>query len=270
MSFLTYTEIKEHADEIRQSFDELLSSKRFAARPKSRQWSFFRHSFAVLMGNAHGDFPCDEQTAAQYKFEVSEKLRTQYLRPGNPIKYIFALEHARTSSLEQGYPLSNGYAVRVASNATRPSGEHDVRMQLARVVADAVDAEWKTYEALPVLDLGPAGAVFDPASSAYKRIRLVAENHRNKGLVINNPGNPSTRRLIDVRVLSVRAGEAVVRTKEYWYLRWWSTAVEQYVYIYNEENRQTYFLALKGGEWKVVDNRYPTTKTSTPLRWKRR
>src|SRR6266571_6053792 len=34
--------------------------------------------------------------------------------------------------------------------------------------------------------------------------------------------NPSTKRLLSIKVKRARGGEAIVGTTEYWYLRWWA------------------------------------------------
>ena len=270
--FLAKMEIEQQAGEIRRSFERLLSSKRVAPRPRSRQWTFLRHCFDVLMGEAEGDFPCDERTAAQYKFEVSDKLRRYYLSPGEPVSFIFSLAHRGREGewLPEDYPGANGYVLLVTRNAPGTTSQHETAMVLERVVADAVDAEWAVYVKLPELDLSPLEGVFDSEGSAYKRIRMTAESHHRKGWIISNPQNPSTRRLVDVKVDKILPASARARTQEYWYLRWWSIEKNKYVYIYNEMNRQAYFLVRRGDSWLVRDNFYPRARTSTPLRWRNR
>ncbi|HET8671582.1 MAG TPA: hypothetical protein VFM05_13405, partial [Candidatus Saccharimonadales bacterium] len=69
------------------------------------------------------------------------------------------------------------------------------------------------------------------------------------------------------KVEELSPNSAKIRTEEYWYLRWWSIEKKKYAYIYNEMNRQMYFVVKRGDRWLVRDNFYPKTKTSTPLRW---
>jgi hypothetical protein len=50
----------------------------------------------------------------------------------------------------------------------------------------------------------------------------------------------------------VAALESPLATTEYWYLRWWGTREESYLYLNRETNHQLYVLALRiaqGGGW---------------------
>lgn len=76
----------------------------------------------------------------------------------------------------------------------------------------------------------------------------------------------STKRLIDIRVKTIDAGEAIVHTTEYRYLRWWDTKKLSYVYPYRETNRQTYIVKQENGTWKVFQNLRPSPRSSAPNR----
>ncbi len=267
-AFLTQSQMNEHAPKVRSAFKVLMTSKRVAPRPRSRQWVFFRHCFNVLMGEATGDFSCTAQAAAQYKFEVSKRLRDYYRLPSDPVSFVFSLVQRGDRRVpSDSYLSSNDYVLLVARNVANASDASETGTLLERVIADAVDAEWAVYMRLPELDLSPLKDVFDVRGSAFKRIRLTAQSHHKKGWTINNSGNPSTRRLVNVKVEELSSDSAKVRTEEYWYLRWWSTEKNKYVYIYNELNRQVYFLLRHGNLWLVCDDFIPKTSTSTPLRW---
>jgi hypothetical protein len=82
--------------------------------------------------------------------------------------------------------------------------------------------------------------------------------------------NPSTKRLVNIRVKSIKPEEAQVATSEYWYLRWWDENEDSYVYAYRETNNQSYILKPESKEWKVFMNLRPQPRTSTPHRWNRR
>jgi len=60
--------------------------------------------------------------------------------------------------------------------------------------------------------------------------------------------------------------EAVARTTQYWYLRWWSTVEQRYRYPYRETNRQTYILVNASNGWLVEENIRPAPRSSTPHR----
>jgi hypothetical protein len=268
-AFLTEPQIRQQARKIRSAFNALMLSKRVVSRPTSRQWQFFRHCFDVLMGEALGDFPCTAQAAAQYKFEVSKRLRNYYRLPGDAVSFVFSLTYKDGDRRlpSEDYPTANGYALLVTRNVADALDRNEIEARLERVIADAVDAEWTVYMKLPQLDILTLDSVFETTGSAYKRIRMIAESHHKKRWTINNPGNPSTRRLVTVKVEELSPNSAKIRTEEYWYLRWWSIDKKIYAYIYNEMNRQMYFVVKRGDRWLVRDNFYPKTKTSTPLRW---
>ena len=83
---------------------------------------------------------------------------------------------------------------------------------------------------------------------------------------MSNPLNPSTKRLLAIDVKELRARKAVVRTTEYWYLRWWSTVEQKYRYPYRETNHQTYIVVYIDGRWLVEENIRPAPRWSTPHR----
>lgn len=222
------------------------------------------------MGEARGEFLCSGRSAAQYKLEVSNRLRQYYRLPGDPLRFIFTLAHRsdRQRVPDDDYPNSHGYCLLVTRNVADLVDTTETEILLERVIADAVDAEWAAYLKLPQINLDLLEDRFDPNGSAYKRIRMLVDSHHRKHWTISNTGNPSTRRLLKTKVMELSGDSAQVRTQEYWYLRWWSLETRKYVHVYNELNYQVYFLAKQGDRWLVSDNFYPKTKTSTPLRWR--
>lgn len=91
--------------------------------------------------------------------------------------------------------------------------------------------------------------------------------HRERGWVLSNPFNPSTKRLLSVSVRTMEAGEARVDTTEYMYLRWWDTRRQKYGYAYREHNRQIYLLTEgSDGQWRVLDNLRPAPRATPPNR----
>jgi hypothetical protein len=70
-----------------------------AGKPKARQWRFFRDAVERLLSGDHfSEFDTVPRVqAAQLKFEVEDKLRRFYLRPGRAPEFVFTL--ARQSEL---------------------------------------------------------------------------------------------------------------------------------------------------------------------------
>lgn len=102
-----------------------------------------------------------------------------------------------------------------------------------------------------------------------KEIVNILEKHKKKGWIINNPLNPSTKRLLHIRIDKILSNEAFVNTVEYWYLRWWDTNAASYTYPYRETSRQTYILKKIDENWKISTNLRPLPRTSSAY-WKGR
>ncbi|MGH8246449.1 MAG: hypothetical protein ACREUU_08455, partial [Gammaproteobacteria bacterium] len=102
---------------------------------------------------------------------------------------------------------------------------------------------------------------------AYREIANIVVRHQRRGWVISNPYNPSTFRLLSIRVKRIEGQEAVVATTEYGYLRWWDQKRRRHVYPYRETNRQIYVLRKEPGGWRVFQNLRPPPRSSVPARW---
>ncbi|TDB69169.1 hypothetical protein [Arundinibacter roseus] len=101
-------------------------------------------------------------------------------------------------------------------------------------------------------------AYYDTQGSAYSTIKLNVEGSAKKKRILTNPGNPSAHDILDISLVELRDDEALVKTKEYWYLRWYDIATKDYIsYVYKETNEQIYLLVWKNGHWLIKSNAYP-------------
>jgi hypothetical protein len=142
------------------------------------------------------------------------------------------------------------------------------REQILNVVRRAIQAEFSAYKALPRIELQELDKYFTKTGSARKRIEHVLRHRRKKRCVINNPWNPSTCELLDIKLRRLEDNRAIVVTEEYVYLKWFDLGRSLYEYIYNERNKQTYILVReKGGKWKVDVNVYPPPKQRRRKYW---
>jgi hypothetical protein len=219
--------------------------------------------------------------AAQLKFEVEDKLRRYYSRPGQRLEYVFTLEHQSRmpdDDMVTGgeYPTIAGYAflVRKIGAAGPPAGDggwDETRQYLERIVAECIDAEFRAYQTLPEIRQEGLANWFIPGGPAYLEIVNLLVRHQRKGWVIANPLNPSTKRLMSVQVVRQKnPDEQLVKTSEYWYLKWYDSSSDSYAYVYRETNRQMYVLRPHEGTWKVYQNIRPSPRTSIPMRWNRK
>ena len=276
MEFLTLEQLRGWIGEIRAAFDALMENQTLAVRKHARQWQFFRLCLERTLGASPGAWSMDRpQQLAQLKFEVEDKLRRFYLRHGRPVDFVFALVHRRDALrdrlvVDPQYPHTAGYYLLVRDR--RDSGEAaystlaDSRAYLERVIASCIDAEFNAYQELPDIDEAPLLRWFRREGGAYRDLVHTLTQLKRRGWVLTNPCNPSTKRLLAIEVKEIRGNEAVVRTTEYWYLRWWSTIEQKYRYPYRETNRHTYILVKTSDGWRVEENIHPAPRSSTPHR----
>lgn len=268
--YLTKKEIDHYRLEIEEEFQAIIKHPWFSGRKNAKQWLFFKHCFGVLIGEVEGDFPCSEKQAIYYKYEVNDRLQRYYLSFGKPINFVFHLINDRKAGIkdydEADYPSSNNYKLRVSYNKNRPDIIQEKKLLIEKTIAESMDAEFDAYKALPSLDFTKLAEVFDTSGSAYKEIVNRVKKHKKRGWIIQGETNPSTKRLIDIRISSLSESRAEVRTTEYWLLMWWSVVEDKYAHTYKEINRQRYFLIWKNDRWLVLENIYDKPKTSTPRR----
>ncbi|RJP19442.1 MAG: hypothetical protein C4529_11270 [Deltaproteobacteria bacterium] len=274
--FLSHPEIAVRAEEIRMALNSLKVQKSLVGKPSAEQWRFFNACGERLLspGKPSEFDQISSSRSAQLKFEVEDKLRRYYNHPGKFVDYVFSLVHKgklpgkRVSYPE--YPNLAGYCLLVRAvredYVAREDKSADTRPLIERVVSGCVDAEFAAYAALPEIKTDEINRWFCIDGPAYREIMNLLVRHKARGWTLSNNLNPSTKRLIDIRVKTVDAEEAIVHTTEYWYLRWWDTKKLSYVYPYRETNRQTYIVKQENGTWKVFQNLRPSPRSSAPNR----
>lgn len=75
-------------------------------------------------------------------------------------------------------------------------------------VMEANDAEFRAFAALPEIGGEDLGRWFCAGSPALKEIINLLTRHQKKKWIISNPFNPSTKRIMDVKVKKVSQYEA--------------------------------------------------------------
>lgn len=280
MEFLSAEEILEKRDEIKESFDDLLKIKALVGKTGAAQWKFFQACFKALVFSGKTTAPIFKNMAptqaAQLKFEVEDRLRRFYLRPGKPHRFIFAIVHV--SHLNRfvlddikSYPSFFNYCILIREHSEiastgAVSTTLEMKAFLERVVTESIDAEFRAYAALPEIRVEELKKWFYPDSPAIKEITDILSRHKDRKWIISNPVNPSTKRLLRIKIQRLDLKECFVHTTEYWYLRWWDVKKNAYSYPYRETNTQVYILRKNEGTWKVYQNLRPSPRTSTPHR----
>jgi len=278
MEYLELKEIQELREDLRAFLDELMATKLLVSKPNTAQWRFLRACFEHLIGSAAGsEFDSISSVrAAQLKFEVEDRLRWFFLRPGKQMKYAPALVHKSHLgvygiSSDDCYPELAGYCLLIRnvvgdSVPSLTTEAANLKSYLERVVTECIDAEFRVYAALPEINQEELVQWFCPQSPAMKEIMTLLQRHKLRGRVINNPLNPSTKRLLRIKIHRIGREECIVHTTEYWYLRWWDIYKQKWDYPYRETNTQVYVLRKHEGSWKVYENLRPYPRTSAPYR----
>ncbi len=294
---LTKSEIEKHSGAIRAEFERLpslLRGSRMGFKFRTKEWDFFQHCFAVLMGDSSGDFDCGPPQAKAYKFRVSEKLKKFYsaradkaltrndqrrLYPGrsygvsgrrslrgdlDPIRFMFKLDDRKQVGSLLGanarYQSVNGYVLLVIPTAPTLLYTNQMRGSLARTIDDAIHAEFDAYSRLPRSEAEFRECVkhcFEPGGAAYTRLFGEVRRHQNHREVLSNSGNPSTKpHLLEIEIEELTEQQAKVKTRECWNLHWFSSAENIYTRFWVGKNSQSYTLVRRDGRWLVSENEY--------------
>lgn len=133
----------------------------------------------------------------------------------------------------------------------------DPHRHLKELVLQADQVEFSAYKALPEIHLEDLREILDPTGTAYKRIYAVLKGSKEKSWIITNENNPSGFTVYNCWTERVAEQYAILKSHEYWYLKWFDTHKNKYVYIYNEENVQTWALKKINDKWIVESTYYP-------------
>jgi hypothetical protein len=266
--FLSLAEVQEHAEQILQELKYIREKKVGKKKADPIYWQLVIF-YKDLVFSIKNPFECEKDFSGKIH-EANKKLedgRKQKRGLGN-IPPLFALKLLPEKSLPQylkdeNYPSYKGYSLVVAENGNLLE-RHEL---LAKTVAEAIDIEFDCYKKVPIKDwdkqTSKLKAVFNEKGEAYRKILATLERRTSKGHTLQNHHNPSTKRLIQVTLPPLKAmikdmDQAIVRTEEYFYLKWFNEKLGRYAKdTYEEENIQTYQLEWQDDKWMVVKNVYP-------------
>lgn len=129
---------------------------------------------------------------------------------------------------------------------------------LYETIRKANEAEFAVYRTTSNTDLARLENYFEKDASAYVNIKQIVDRSRTKNRIISNPGNPSTHEILSINLVELNGEQALVKTREYWYLRWFDTQQKEYIdYVYKETNEQYYLMVWRQGKWRIKSNAYP-------------
>ena len=267
MEYLSLKTIRSLKDNIKHEMESLISNKALITKPHSLQWLFFNDCLNKLFNpRFNSEFiKLPSVRTAQFKFEVEDKLRRFYLRPGRDIKFVFKIIHKKELKTiyfdePKKYPDVGGYSILIRDtskeiNAIYSLTESDIKDYIERVVAEAIEMEFQAYLTLPeIIEDEELNKCYCQSCPAKREIMHVILRHKERGWVITNWMNPSTYRVISMKVKKIDKNEIFVFTLEYWYLRWWNTRNNSYTYPYRETLKQQYILRKNIGSGKFMNS----------------
>ncbi len=128
--------------------------------------------------------------------------------------------------------------------------------EVFNIVHKACEAEFKTYQNLPNYDISELKEYYQEDGPALKKIIAILKKLVDQQDALLGPDNPSTYVIYDVQFLRFHNDEIILKTHEYWYLRWYNTVTKKVAAVYNEDNEQKYILRLVNDKWKIRVNSY--------------
>jgi hypothetical protein len=260
MEFLSTTEVRARAREVKEALARILATRAVVGHRGAAQWRFLQACTAKALGESVQGFDGIEPTkAAQWKFQVQEKLRRYYERhAGEPGLWLVPVHESRLGQYRlpspDAYPRLSGYCLLVrdpARDATLGPETEGPTPYLERVVVETAEAEFRAYAALPRLDTALLSRWLWTDGPAFREILDRLRKRRRTAWVITNAYNPSHHRTTSLKVLRVRDTRAVVNATEIWHLRWWNTFTSEYIYSFQETLRHSYVIEKREHIWRV-------------------
>ncbi|MCG8338061.1 MAG: hypothetical protein MJE63_26455 [Proteobacteria bacterium] len=274
MEFLELDEIRINTNEIFNAY-ELLLERIPGIRRKSKQWQFLDLCFRRTVLSESTVMQNLKANANYYKYEVQNILERHYNIGFQELKYVFTLMHARDVGQlglylkEDNYPSTFDYflLVRSLKPEERPSPDvASVKEYLLKVVYEGIKAEFGAYKELPEINEHKLLTWFNQSGSAFNEIMSTLTGLQNRNWVLTNLYNPSHHLIKSMKLAEFDNNHALIRTVEYYYLKWFDQNENGYTYVYRETNTQTYQLINKDGIWLIEANLRNLPLTSLPRR----
>ncbi len=146
----------------------------------------------------------------------------------------------------------------LANNPSNSAEKSQSINELFDVIKNANKAELKAYQTLKDEDITALYTHFEGQSSAIKKVQQVVIGSKAKKRTLTNDHNPSAYDILNLSLVELKENEAIIKSHEYWYLKWFDTQTNDYIdYVYKATNTQYYHLVKHKGQWKIRTNAYP-------------
>lgn len=225
------------------------------------------------------NFPSTVQLWTRSKYIEAAKIFSELLdRPISSInsnKYAYTDRYLSASTLERifkyGYKLPHPIDKRRLNTINKLSQclgyenfdafyfefNNGLNLDFEQFIIKANTAEFETYKNLPNKNFDILLPYFIKDSPAYNQIYKLINKQVKKGVSLRDDKNPSYFEVLEVEVLKKEKETIRIKTKECWYLKWYSKNENVDVNYYNNNNTQLYILNKTNEGWKININHYP-------------
>jgi len=134
---------------------------------------------------------------------------------------------------------------------------NDLNIDFKQLILKANVAEFEMYKKIPVANFKGLLPYFIKNGPAYNQIYKLVSKQIKRGVSLKDDKNPSYFELLEVEILKKESTAVRIKTKECWYLKWYSKDENVDVKYYNNNNTQLYLLNRTDEGWKIRVNHYP-------------
>ncbi|MES2544882.1 MAG: hypothetical protein V4548_08345 [Bacteroidota bacterium] len=156
-----------------------------------------------------------------------------------------------------GYPNLNAFLNKETIVPSKPDiNKNDLFLSFQQLIKNSCEDEFKQLKKLPAIDLEDYPKYTFHESPLKKR--LIENLYLNSKLDyrINIKSEKSNYELFDFKIIKIDQNEAVISVKEFWNLDWVDNK-GNIISVFNNLNRQTYFIKKIDDQWKIWDNYNP-------------
>jgi len=134
--------------------------------------------------------------------------------------------------------------------------------KIGEVISKAISTEFEAYQSVPntAPSLESLKEYFLVDHIAYKKIKKILHKETIRKWVLTNENNISSAELLTFKCNYIDSDLASVNTKEHWVIHWFDTNINEYAFLYDTINTQTYYLKKIEDKWKVSINEYDANK----------
>jgi hypothetical protein len=128
---------------------------------------------------------------------------------------------------------------------------------IIKTIIEANNAQFESFKQLPNFETKELEKYYSKNSKALNLLKKILLKHRQNNFTIGKPIlNPSYFNIQEINFQKISKTEAIVVTKEYWYLKWYNLKSKKYELKYDVSNSQFYKIVKENEFWKIESNDY--------------